>query len=135
MDDFFAAYGCDYHFNSCDIMFNSSQLHGRVSDLLSAVAYAGSCGVKKIRFAGRGQGALVALFAALVCDDVESVRLFDAPRSFDSMARKRTTLWPHAVMPRGILKYTDLPDMYDALKSAGKLKNITFVDNIMRTVI
>ncbi len=132
MDNFFAPYGADYHFNSCDIMFGSSQLHGRVADLLGAIAYVKSCGVKKIRLAGRGLGALTALFAAIICEQIESLKLFDAPESFESMARANTTLWPHSVMPRGILKYTDLPDMYGALKAAGKLEIVNFTNNFFR---
>jgi poly(3-hydroxyalkanoate) synthetase len=116
-------------------MFDSSTLAERLRDVLGAVAFVKSRGIKKIHMAGKGQGAVLAAFAAVLSDDIASVNLIDAPESFDSMARCRVTTWPHALMLRGILKYTDLPDMYDALKSAGKLKNITFVDNIMRTVI
>lgn len=129
-DDFFHAYGSDYHYNSCDIMFGGSMLGGRVRDLLGAVALAEANGVKDIRLAGKGQGALTALFAAILLDGKYKVRLFDAPESFDSMARARITLWPHSIMPRGILKYTDLPDMYEALKDAGKLEIVNFCDNL-----
>ena len=132
-NDFFHPYGEDYHYNSCAIMFNSSTLAERIKDLLSAIAYVKSCGIKKIRLAGRGQGAVVALFTAVLSDDVVSLKLFDAPESFDAMARAGITLWPHAVMPRGILKYTDLPDMYSALTAAGKLQIVNFADQLFRT--
>ena len=131
-DDYFHAYGSDYHYNSCEIMFGSSMLHARVRDLLGAVAFARANGVKSIRLAGRGQGALPALIAAVLLDGEVPLKLFDAPVSFDSMARERVTLWPHSVMPRGILKYTDLPDMYESLAATGKLEIVNFSDNLFR---
>ena len=130
MDDFFYLYGEDYHYNSCEILFGSSTLAARVRDILSAVAIAKSRNASAIRLIGRGQGAVAAIFAAILCDDIRSVKLFDAPESFDKMARERVTLFPAALMMRGILKYTDLPDMYAAL--GDKCEVVNFVDNFMR---
>lgn len=131
-EEFFHGYGRDYHYNSCAIMFGSSLLAERMRDLLGAVAYIRAQGVRKIRIAGRGQGAVAALFAAVLDEKIASVRLMDAPRSFDAMARARVTLWPHAVMPGGILRYTDLPSIYEALKAEGRLEEISFTGDFFR---
>ena len=128
-DDFFNPYGCDYHFNSCEIMFDSSMLCRRTMEILGAVAYARSRGVKKFSIHGHGLGAIPAVMAAILCDDIRSVKLTDAPESFDRMAREYITMWPQAVMLRGILKYTDLPDMYEALKAEKELVIGNFVNN------
>lgn len=126
---FFNPYGCDYHFNSCEIMFGSSMLNRRVGEILGAIAYAGSRGVKKFKIHGHGLGAIPAVMAAILCDDITAVKLTDAPESFDSMVREYVTMWPQAVMLRGILKYTDLPDIYEALKAEKSLVISNFVNN------
>ena len=126
---YYLGYVMDYHYCSTEILFASSSLNGRVRDLLGAVAFAKARGVKNIRIAGRGHGAVVALFAAILSDDIDFVTLYDAPESFDSMARSRITLWPHSLMLRGILRYTDLPEMYGILQEMGKLKVVNYVDN------
>lgn len=131
-DEFFHGYGADYHYNGCAIMFGSSLLHERVRDILGVIAYAQSLGISKLRLAGKGQGAIAALFAALLCDGIVSLDLMDSPRSFESMALAGITLWPHAVMPKGILRYTDLPEIYSALQDSGILKTLSFADNLMQ---
>ena len=133
VEDFFDAYGSDYHYNSCEIMFNSSTLAARVRDLLSTVAFLKSRSCRTIRMTGRGQGAVAAVMAAVLCDDIESVKLLDAPRSFDSMARERISVWPQALMLRGILKYTDLPEIYEALGE--KCQVVNYADNFIRREI
>jgi len=131
-DNFFHAYGSDYHYNSISLMFGESLLIQRMRDLLAAIAFVKARGVKKIHLAGRGQGTLVALFTALVCEDVRSVKLFDAPESYAKMVKDRITLWPHSVMVRNILKYTDLPEIYEALQNAGKLTIVNYADNLIQ---
>ena len=133
MDDFFHLYGEDYHYNSCEILFDSSTLAARVRDLLSTIALLRSRNASSIHLTGRGQGSIVALIGAILADDVASVTLLDTPESFDSMARERITFWPMALMPRGILKYTDLPDMREALGSRCKVVN--FLNNVMKKVL
>ena len=133
MDDFFHLYGEDYHYNSCEILFNSSTLAARVRDLLSTIALLRSRNASSIHLTGRGQGSIVALIGAILCDDVLSVTLLDAPESFDSMARERVTFWPVSLMMRGILKYTDLPDMRKALGE--KCRVVNFLNNVMKEAL
>ena len=41
--------------------------------------------------------------------------LIQAPESFDSMLRTRITYVPQAVMPWGVLKFTDMPELIEAV--------------------
>lgn len=134
-EDFFNPYGCDYHFNSCEILFGSTMLARRTGEILGAIAYAEKCGVKEFHLHGRGQGCLPAVMAAVLCDKVRSLKLIDAPESFDIMAREEICEWPHAVMLPGILKYTDLPDIYAALKEKMTVKIVNHANNLFESIL
>lgn len=131
-NDFFTLYGRDYHYNSCSLMAGSSLLTERVRDLLGAIAFVKSRGVKNICLAGRGIGAVVALLGALFSDDVSGVKLFDAPESWSSMASSRVTLWPHSIMPFGILQITDIPEICKILSGRIPVEITGTMDNYLR---
>ena len=44
------------------------------------------------------------------------------------MAEKTVTIWPQSAMIPGILKYTDLPDIYEAVKAEKPLHIVNFTD-------
>ncbi len=131
-ESFFAPYGRDYHFASCELLFGSSMLAKRVKDLLTAVVWVKSCGVKEITLAGRGQGAIIAALGALLSDDVKGVKLYDAPESWDSMARSRVTLWPQSSMLPGILAVTDLPEVYGVLAGKMPFEIVNYIDALLK---
>ena len=124
---FNALYSQDYHYDSVALMFGTSTIALRVLEILRAIEFVKARGVKHIELAGRGQGALPAAFAALVSDDVEAVKIYDAPESYQSMVDKRISDWPQSCMIPGILQYTDLPDIYEAIASF-KPFSATFVN-------
>ena len=124
---FNAIYSQDYHYDSVALMFGSSMVADRVMDILRAIEFVKARGVKRIELAGRGQGSLPALFAALVSDDVAAVKLWDAPESYQSMVEKRLTAWPQSCMVPGILKYMDLPDIHHAVRAFKSLEIVNFV--------
>ncbi len=124
---FTALYNQDYHYDSVELMFGSSMIARRVKDILSAIEFVKARGVKRIELAGRGQGSLPALFAALLSDDVAAVKLWDTPESYQSMVEKRLTLWPQSCMVPGILKYMDLPDIHNAVRAFKSLEIVNFV--------
>ena len=129
---FFAPYGRDYHYNSCAVMAGSSLLAERITDLLGAISYVRSQGVKTVKLAGRGQGSVIALLTALIAGGIDSLTLYDTPESFSNMAETRLTMWPHSMMPMGILKITDLPDIRRAVAEKMPLKVVNFMDNYLR---
>ena len=85
-------------------------------------------GVEHLHLAARGLGCFPAVFAALLSDKVESLTLYDAPESYLSMAKKRITRWPQSCMVPGILKFTDLPEVYAAVEAEKKLSMVNFVN-------
>jgi hypothetical protein len=87
----------------------------RVYDLLCAIDLLASAGAETVRLYGRGQGALLALFAALFHERVSSVTLKNAPRSFIEWTQTPLVAWPAANFLRGVLKICDLPDCMRAL--------------------
>ena len=100
--------------------------------MLTAVVWVKSCGVKEITLAGRGQGAIIAALGALLSDDVKGVKLYDAPESWDSMARSRVTLWPQSSMLQGILSVTDLPEVYEALAGKMPFEIVNYFDELLK---
>jgi hypothetical protein len=72
-------------------------------------------GVKTIDLYGRGQGALLALFAGVLHRKSGSVTLKNGPGSFLEWTKAPLVLWPASNFPRGILKHFDVPDCYEFL--------------------
>lgn len=124
---FNAIYSQDYHYDSVELMFGSSMVARRVMDILRAIEFVKARGVKRIELAGRGQGSLPALFAALVSDDVAAVKLWDTLESYQSIAEKRISAWPQSCMVPGILKHMDLADIREAVAAVKKLEVVNFV--------
>jgi len=114
-DNFFNVYGMDYMFHAYGAMLGQSYLGRRVYDLLCVLDLLTHEGVEKIHLYGRGQGAILALLGALFHDQVASVTLKDAPRSFMEWTQMPYVTWPAANFVRGILRVCDLADVITAL--------------------
>ena len=117
MRKYSAPYSQNYHYDSIALMFGSSMVGWRVLDILRAVKFIKARGVKCIEIVGRGLGSIPAAMAALLCDDIAAVKLYDALENYTSLAERRVTRWPQSCMVPGILEYMDLPDIYAALRS------------------
>ncbi len=114
--DFFSEYSFDYHFASLALMFGKPYLGGRVRDILCAAELLSqTCG--EINLTAKGQGAIPALLVALISDKINSLKLVDAPESWDQIV--------HANVPEkfglsstlpGILRETDLPEIRSAIR-------------------
>ena len=127
--DFFQTpHGQDYHYDCINDMYGTSTVARRVFDLLSMLVYVKACGVKKITLSARGLGVIPAVIVALISDDIAEITLYDAPSSWQSMTEKPATIWPQSCMIPGILKYTDLPEIYEAVKSEKALNIVNFAD-------
>ncbi len=112
---FFSSYCCDYDYSAIGLMLGEPYLAGRVRDIISAVKLMKQHNYGKIDLVAKGQGTIPAVFAALLCDDIENVTFHQAPESFDSLLRTRITYVPQSVMPWGILKFTDMPELVEAV--------------------
>ena len=79
---FFHPYGMDYMFHGHGLLLGQSYLGRRLHDVLSALDLLVAAGARRVRLYGRGQGALPALYAALLHDNVASATLKNAPLSY-----------------------------------------------------
>ena len=125
---FQAVHGQDYHYDGVELMFGSSMVGCRVLDILRAIEFVTANGVKELHLVARGQGAVPGTVAALLSEKVQSLTLLDAPESYEKMIEKRVTYWPQSSMIPGVLSFTDLPEIYEAVKAEKPLNIINFVN-------
>ena len=73
-------------------------------------------GVKEIRLVANGQGVVPAALAALYCRDCKiTVKWINPPPSFGSVMKLDVVPLPHSSLIPGILKYLDLPELFEKL--------------------
>ena len=113
--DFFQAYGMDYMHHGHGLLLGESYLGRRVHDALATVDLLVAEGAGRVHLYGRGQGAVIALYAGLLNKDIRTVTLKNAPLSYHAMTQVPLVAWPAANFPRGVLERFDLPDCYRAL--------------------
>lgn len=119
--DFFHPYGMDYMFHGHELLFGGSYLGRRVFDVLRTLELLQTEGAQKVDLVGRGQGAIIGAFAALLHGKLASVTLHNAPLSYHAMTQAPLVAWPVAGFPRGVLQQFDLPDVYRVLGRRLKL--------------
>ena len=113
--DFFHAYGVDYMHDGYAMMLGESFIGRRTHDVLRAMDLLAAEGARKIHLIGRGQGAILALFAGVLHSHAGRVTLKNGPISYHEWTQTPLVHWPFASIPRGILKRFDLPDCVRAL--------------------
>ena len=104
------------------LMLGQPLLGQRTYDVLRVIQLLVAAGHTEIHLAGKGWGALPAIFAAVLSANVQQVTLKHALSSFHELAVHEDYKWPYAAMPFGVLEHFDLPDCYHALE-AKKLRN------------
>ena len=107
---FWQPYGLDYMFHGHGLMFGESYLGRRVYDALRTLDLLAAEGASRIHLYGRGQGALIALFVAVLDDRVTTVTLKNAPASYAEWIEAPLAAWPAANMLPNALASFDLPD-------------------------
>ena len=108
---FFQPYGMDYMMHGHALLFGESYLGQRVYDVCRTLDLLAAEGAKTIHLYGRGQGAVLALFVALLRDEVTTVTLKNGPTSYREWTKAPLVAWPAANFLRGVLKEFDLPDV------------------------
>ena len=116
-------YWMDYLAQSFDELLGVSHLGRRVFDLLKTCDLLVQEGTRRIRIVARGQGSLIATFAAVLHPNIESAELHDAPVSFADWLAVDDLAWPAALCPRGVLQKFDLPDLYLAFGAKLRVKS------------
>ena len=117
--DFFHEYQFDYHYASLGLMFSKPYLSGKVKDILCAVELLARNGAQ-VEIQAKGQGTVPALIAALLSDKITSLKLMDAPESWESMITEPVPCYPLSLMIPNVLAETDLPELRQAV--AGKIR-------------
>jgi hypothetical protein len=125
---FFHPYGMDYMFHAHGLMLGQSYLGRRVYDVLCTLDLLGSLGAQSIHLYGRGQGAILATFAALGHERVASVTLKNGPRSFLEWTQTPLVTWPAASFCRGILDLCDVPDCLRVLRERLGAEGVQIVE-------
>lgn len=122
-DQFLKPYGSHYFYAAHGLMLNRPLLGQRVFDVLRVIQALRAAGHQEVHLVGRGWGALVAAFAALLSDEVKQVSLKNALTSFAQIAEDPAYQWPYAIMLPDVLAHFDLPECYAALANK-KLQNL-----------
>ncbi|NLX36682.1 MAG: hypothetical protein GXY68_08360, partial [Chloroflexi bacterium] len=112
---FWNAYGVDYMAHGYAQLMGESFLGRRVFDVLRTIDLLCDRGARQIELYGRGQGAVMALFVALLDERVAHVTLLNAPTSFLRWAQEPIVSWPAANFAHGLLRHIDLPACLRAL--------------------
>ena len=116
-------YWMDYLAQGFDQLLGISHLGRKVFDLLKTCDLLVQEGASHIRIVARGQGSLIAGFAAAIHPNIESAELHDAPVSFAEWLAVDDLTWPASLCPRGILKTFDLPDLYEKFREKCEVKS------------
>lgn len=116
-DQFTRPYGSDYFHAAHGLMLDRPTLGQRTFDLLRVIEWLGEQGHSEVHLAGRGWGAIPALFAGVLSDGVSQITLKNCLSSFAEVAETEDYRWPYAVMLPGVLEKFDLPDCRSAVKS------------------
>lgn len=114
---FWHPYGVDYMMHGYTRMLGESYLGRRVYDVLRTIDLLASLGAESIHLYGRGQGAILALYTALLDGRVAHVTLKNGPASYAEWTATPIVDWPAANTLTGALQAFDLPDLVTALGS------------------
>jgi hypothetical protein len=108
---FFQPYGMDYMLHGHGILFGESYLGRRVFDVLRTLELLCANGAERVHLYGRGQGALLALFAGVLHPQVGHIVMRNGPTSYRDWVSAPLVAWPAASFLRGVLVSFDLPDV------------------------
>lgn len=108
-DQFLRPYGSDYFHAAHSLMLDRPYLGQKTYDVIRVIQWLREQGHTEVHIVGRGWGALPALFASMLCNDVKQVTLKNCLTSFAEIAETEDYRWPYAVMLPGVLKQFDLP--------------------------
>lgn len=111
------AYGSDYFYAAHALMLDRPYLGQRTQDVLAVLRWLRESGYAGVHLAGRGWGALPALFAAVLDPGPKPITLKHGLNSYTEVAESESYNWPLALLPAGLLKYFDLTDCYRELES------------------
>jgi dienelactone hydrolase/pimeloyl-ACP methyl ester carboxylesterase len=116
VDQFDRPYGSDYFHSAHGLMLDRPVLGQRTLDVMRVVEWLRESGHIQVHLAGRGWGAVAAMFAGGLCDEVERVTLKNCLSSFAVVAEEEEYKWPYSFMLPGVLHRFDLSECRALLK-------------------
>ena len=124
-------YGFDYHFSSLGLMLGESYLGQRVKAILKAIAFLHANGIQEITLCGAGRSTIATAFAAMLAgSDIQGTILVNPLDAYENIPLQRTQ-WGQAELPYGILKITDLPEIYQLIRPAILTPDFSKVQRIL----
>ena len=129
--DFFDMYDSDYFYDATGKLLNRPLLGGKVRDLLAVIKLLKTkCAYLEVH--GSGLGGLIAAYAMAVnSEGVDKLVLNKVPESWRSFVNGKDIRWPQSVMIPDSLKYFDLPELYELLKSKLPTEILNYADQMM----
>ncbi len=115
LHDLQESYGADFLYAATSDMLGQPYAGRRVHDVLRSLDMLFSEGATDIELIGRGLGSVTAAFAGLLHPRKPRVRLIHYLPNYEAIVRAPSCAWPFSVIPRGVLAFFDLPDVYRAL--------------------
>jgi hypothetical protein len=115
VNSFLNAYGSDYFYAIHSLMLDRPYLGQKTYDVVRVLDWLASVGHTEVHLVGKGRGALVATFAALLSDTVRKVTLKETLPSYTSIAESEDYDWPLSMLLPNVLAHFDLPDCYGEL--------------------
>ncbi|NNJ26062.1 hypothetical protein [Alienimonas chondri] len=113
-------YGSSYMYSAYARMWNEPILGGRVKDVLAAWAFVAKYHDGELHLCGDRWGAIpAALAAALLLEEGRkptSVTLSGLPPSWRALVEDEHADWPYSLLPNGVLRKFDLPDVLSRLR-------------------
>ena len=117
-DDFFAPVGRESFMEGTGELFGRPLAGSRVKDLLGAIALLRERGYEEVTLSGRGLGGVLAAFAAAALElPVKRLILTEVPASLKALIAQGVYRLPSSVLPRGMLKHFDFPELYAFLRA------------------
>ncbi len=112
-----SCYGAYWHFAGMSYMLGKSFPGLQMEGILAILQLLKERGTEKLTLIGRGYGAMLASYTALLAEDmVERTILLDVPESFENMVGTSNGYAFTGMVP-DILKYTDWPEIARAVKA------------------
>ena len=112
-DDFFAPVGRESFMEGTAELFGRPLAGSRVKDLLGALALLRENGYGEVTLSGRGLGGVLAAFAAGALElPVKKLVLTEVPASLKDLIARGEYRLPSSVLPAGMLKHFDFPELY-----------------------
>ena len=112
-----ASYGSFWHFAGMSFMLGKTFPGLQMEGILTALKVLKAEGTEKVTLIGRGYGAMLASYTALLAEDmVKRTILLDVPASFEELIGTNNNRSLAGMIP-GILKYTDWIDITKAVNA------------------